>query len=558
MSRFDQIRPLRRSRSSFQTARRPLYLRGIGFPWTGGFPWEYRGTSSPPRIRPPSTMPFRRYLHAMILPALLGAWSVVDNNAARGEQIVAQAWLANDADDVHSLEAEVVEGDTRLIALWGRSAPGVNLIGFSLNLLETNASTIDLTDIQVVNPPLSAPNAQRFQITFDSTVGLPLYPEGAYGFNGFSILNNSGELPDGVGIGPANLADPGVAGTDDNARWLMGVITYTAAQAGSSTDLYLQIGEQGFLHEGHQVVDTLASFGSPAGNPGIPDVAQHYDENPPSGFRDGRIVVVAEDAAGQTSWLGEVGDWHAPENWSHGTPTTLTDVVVQGDSQSRTVVSSSAAARRVSVQGGELHLDGNGSLDGSVTLSPSGAISGDGWLLGDLNMSAPLQLSGTLDVTQAAPLHVAGHASLDDAAIQWNLAGQLPRGNSQLTALYAFGGIDGELDIAPGQISVGLELLGVTYGSHSVVFDISYVSADFDEDGDVDGLDLLLLQQGWGGNGVGDANGDGFVDDADLEVWQTQWTLQQAAAAALHSIPEPSAITLLILATLAPSLRRFA
>ncbi|TWU20785.1 hypothetical protein [Bythopirellula polymerisocia] len=67
-------------------------------------------------------------------------------------------------------------------------------------------------------------------------------------------------------------------------------------------------------------------------------------------------------------------------------------------------------------------------------------------------------------------------------------------------------------------------------------------SADFDEDGDVDGRDFLIWQQGVGiasGGSLsqGDANGSGSVNISDLVVWQQQYG--QNLAAGVLVVPEP-------------------
>lgn len=71
-------------------------------------------------------------------------------------------------------------------------------------------------------------------------------------------------------------------------------------------------------------------------------------------------------------------------------------------------------------------------------------------------------------------------------------------------------------------------------------------SADFDSDGDVDGVDYLIWQSGFGIDdgtaqlGDGDANGDGNVNDADLSIWQDAFGPPAAAAA----VPEPSTLSI--------------
>ena len=73
-------------------------------------------------------------------------------------------------------------------------------------------------------------------------------------------------------------------------------------------------------------------------------------------------------------------------------------------------------------------------------------------------------------------------------------------------------------------------------------------SADFDQDGDVDGADDLTWKRGFGQGTTfaeGDATGDGLIAAPDLAIWQTQFGtggagLQQEVAA----IPEPSSLLL--------------
>lgn len=53
-------------------------------------------------------------------------------------------------------------------------------------------------------------------------------------------------------------------------------------------------------------------------------------------------------------------------------------------------------------------------------------------------------------------------------------------------------------------------------------------NADFDDDGDVDGDDLVIWQQNSGAVGYftpGDANHDGLVNDQDQAIWQDQFVL---------------------------------
>jgi hypothetical protein len=84
---------------------------------------------------------------------------------------------------------------------------------------------------------------------------------------------------------------------------------------------------------------------------------------------------------------------------------------------------------------------------------------------------------------------------------------------------------------------------------------------DFNIDGKVDANDLPVWKAGFGGTapaGVanGDANADGRVDGADFLAWQRSFATPSTAASAVGAVPEPSALTLSLLAAL--SARRVA
>lgn len=80
-------------------------------------------------------------------------------------------------------------------------------------------------------------------------------------------------------------------------------------------------------------------------------------------------------------------------------------------------------------------------------------------------------------------------------------------------------------------------------------------SADFNEDGDIDGGDFLAWQRnyvGAGGLAEGDADDDGIVGAADLAFW----TRQFGTAVPVSPVPEPATALLLIPAALVGWLRR--
>jgi CSLREA domain-containing protein len=74
-------------------------------------------------------------------------------------------------------------------------------------------------------------------------------------------------------------------------------------------------------------------------------------------------------------------------------------------------------------------------------------------------------------------------------------------------------------------------------------FEFGAVSADFDEDGNVDGLDFLAWQRGFGiaapnaAKADGDADNDTDVDGADLAFWELQYGTDPPPLAAAFSAP---------------------
>jgi hypothetical protein len=118
-------------------------------------------------------------------------------------------------------------------------------------------------------------------------------------------------------------------------------------------------------------------------------------------------------------------------------------------------------------------------------------------------------------------------------------------------------------------LRIGSGLTSLTYLSYldnlSVVINPEGAApednADFDNDGDVDGADFLTWQRGVGiedgsaNLADGDANDDGNVTAADLEILKTQFGAASAAAAA--AVPEPATYGLALLALAgAAALRR--
>ncbi|MEO2049473.1 MAG: endonuclease [Pirellulales bacterium] len=107
--------------------------------------------------------------------------------------------------------------------------------------------------------------------------------------------------------------------------------------------------------------------------------------------------------------------------------------------------------------------------------------------------------------------------------------------------------------------SLVIELTAITddnngFSARSYAFDniiiegftgVSFLEADFNADGNVDGADLAQWQGDFGLNENSDADGDSDSDGADFLVWQQQFGTGSNSALLSQAVPEPSSALLL-------------
>ncbi len=76
---------------------------------------------------------------------------------------------------------------------------------------------------------------------------------------------------------------------------------------------------------------------------------------------------------------------------------------------------------------------------------------------------------------------------------------------------------------------------------------VTFAEADFNQDGNVDAADLGVWQASFGVDAGGDADGDGDTDGADFLAWMTQQTGGSPSFSPAVGVPEPTALTLILL-----------
>jgi hypothetical protein len=143
------------------------------------------------------------------------------------------------------------------------------------------------------------------------------------------------------------------------------------------------------------------------------------------------------------------------------------------------------------------------------------------------------------------------------------LGGFMPAIGDMFEIISADNGVTGQFATTAAELPAlaGGKRWLIDYQLTSVVLEVlPPFGADFDEDGDVDGHDLVEWRTGFGTSGTashiqGDADGDQDVDGVDFLILQRQLG-SPASVAATAAIPEPAALTLVVSPALARFLRR--
>ena len=82
------------------------------------------------------------------------------------------------------------------------------------------------------------------------------------------------------------------------------------------------------------------------------------------------------------------------------------------------------------------------------------------------------------------------------------------------------------------------------------------LTADFNDDGNVDHLDLAQWEGDFGLNDESDANGDGLSTGLDFLVWQLQNGQSSAPLATVQTVPEPQSVALILVCVIVNGVKR--
>jgi len=149
------------------------------------------------------------------------------------------------------------------------------------------------------------------------------------------------------------------------------------------------------------------------------------------------------------TWVGvKNSSWHESDNWCGGIPTATTDVVIPSGTPNQPVITATAAARNLTINGGadlSITSSGNLSLNGSFTKSGTftsagvvafrsgGAVTADGFTTRDLEINLPGEVTLNGNVTVNGTL-VLGNGSVITGSYEVNVT------NDNANAVITIGG----------------------------------------------------------------------------------------------------------------------
>lgn len=156
-----------------------------------------------------------------------------------------------------------------------------------------------------------------------------------------------------------------------------------------------------------------------------------------------------------------------------------------------------------------------------------------------------VDLAGIAAGTEHDQLQVDQSVILNGGTLEIDLAdGYVTSFGDTFALIEAGGGVVGTFASLTGDSPAAGLAFDVIYDSNSVLLQVvapSTFTADFDNDGDVDGADLAQWQGDYGVNANSDADADGDSDGLDLLRWQRQFGSGIPTTAASHNTPEPTA-----------------
>lgn len=233
------------------------------------------------------------------------------------------------------------------------------------------------------------------------------------------------------------------------------------------------------------------------------------------------------------------------------------------------IVGSAGDASNITLVGGTLAAGNLASTLGATSPTPQlpnlytspGTLTIFGGLSFDAASTMQVDVTGAAAGTGFDQVVASGPISLGGATLNMSLGSFIPAGTETFTLINNTGA--GAISGAFGNYVQGspVDLAGKTFfinymggTGNDVVLSATQPGnedADFDNDDDVDGNDFLIWQRNYGtagDNSQGNANGDGAIDGADLAIWRSQFGSGGSATAAVSTIPEPAAASLLLLA----------
>jgi Tol biopolymer transport system component len=243
------------------------------------------------------------------------------------------------------------------------------------------------------------------------------------------------------------------------------------------------------------------------------------------------------------------------------------DIVQNGVLTISKIGSTSSAAVFLGEVSGSGTMGGGGDvfLEGDLRPGNSpGTISFNNNIFLGAETNVEMELGGMMAGVERDKIVVNGDLTLNGSLtlklIDAGSGSYLPDGGSALELISATGEIDGEFEDT-NLMPRGGVTLDLDYGANAVTLLVSGVRGDYNYDGVVDGADYVVWRKLEGTTvAIADGNGDGFVNDDDLDVLGTKFGRVAVTASpgpgGGGSVPEPHALVSILFAFAASVARR--
>lgn len=176
-----------------------------------------------------------------------------------------------------------------------------------------------------------------------------------------------------------------------------------------------------------------------------------------------------------------------------------------------------------------------------------------------------IELAGTTKGAQYDSLTIAGSVSLSGDLNVLLIGGFTPSAGQSFNILTAAGGIGGTFDSTNLPALAGGLYFNLAYAPTTITLSVAGILGDYNRNGTIDAADYILWRKSLSLTGsalAADGNNNGVIDPADFTIWRNNYGAHASAGSGSGanlsggSVPEPTSLIMLLIATMSVTLHR--